>query len=41
MAELVSGTLEVLDELHKAIEDAWFHTDVLSEEDLYRRFVQQ
>ena len=33
--------LTILDELHQSIEDAWFHSNVLSEEEVYRRFVQQ
>ena len=35
------STLEILDQLHHAVEGAWFHTGVLSEEEVYRRFVQQ
>lgn len=41
VAELVSGTLEILDGLHQAIEEAWFHPEMLSEEEVYRSFVQQ
>jgi len=33
--------LATLDELHGAVEEAWFHSDTLSEEEVYRRFVQQ
>ena len=34
-------TILALDELHGAVEEAWFHSDTLSEEEVYRRFVQQ
>ncbi len=37
----VSGIMDTLDRLHSTIEDAWFHSSVLSEEEVYRRFVQQ
>ena len=37
----VSGIMDTLDRLHSIIEDAWFHSSVLSEEEVYRRFVQQ
>jgi hypothetical protein len=35
---LVEG---ILDDLHRAIEEAWFPSETLSEEEVYRRFVQQ
>ena len=38
---LMDEMLPVLDNLHSAIEDAWFHSGPLSEEEVYRRFVQQ
>ena len=41
VASLMQRVLTILDELHQAIEDAWFHSNVLSEEEVYRRFVQQ
>ena len=34
-------TILALDELHGAVEEAWFHSDTLSEKEVYRRFVQQ
>ena len=33
--------LATLDELHGAVEEAWIHSDTLSEEEVYRRFVRQ
>ena len=33
--------LSTLDELHGAVEKTWFHSDALSEEEVFRRFVQQ
>ena len=33
--------LEGLDEVYKIIDDSWFHREPLSEEEVYRRFVQQ
>ena len=33
--------LPILDRLHTAIEESWFHSAPLSEEEVYRRFVQQ
>ncbi len=41
VASLIRRLLIILDQLHQAIEEAWFHSDVLSEEEAYRRFVQQ
>ena len=38
---LVGGILGILDDLHKAIEEAWFNSEALSQEEVYRRFVQQ
>lgn len=38
---LMDRVLPVLDRLHTAIEEAWFHSGPLSEEEVYRRFVQQ
>ena len=40
-AELMDRMLPALDRLHTAIETAWFHSTPLSEEEVYRRFVQQ
>ena len=33
--------LPALEQLHSAIEEAWFHSAPLSEEEVYQRFVQQ
>ena len=41
VVELMDEILPVLEALHSAIEDAWFHSGPLSEEEVYRRFVQQ
>ena len=41
VASLTRRVLTIFDELHQSIEDAWFHSNVLSEEEVYRRFVQQ
>lgn len=38
---LMDRVLPALDRLHSAIEDSWFHSGPLSEEEVYRRFVQQ
>ena len=38
---LMDRVLPVLDRLHSAIEESWFHSGPLSEEEVYRRFVQQ
>ena len=41
-AERLTGdVLEGLDEVYKIIDDSWFHREPLSEEEVYRRFVQQ
>ena len=41
VAALVGGALSALDELHKCIEESWFRAAALSEEEVYRRFIQQ
>ena len=41
VVELMDEVLPTLEKLHTAIEDAWFHSGPLSEEEVYRRFVQQ
>ena len=41
VADLVSAALSALDDLHKCIEESWFHSSALSEEEVYRRFIQQ
>ena len=41
VVELMESVLPVLEQLHSTIEDAWFHSGPLSEEEVYRRFVQQ
>ena len=38
---LMDRMLPTLDRLHSAIEESWFHSGPLSEEEVYRRFVQQ
>ena len=38
---LMDRLLPTLDRLHSAIEESWFHSTPLSEEEVYRRFVQQ
>ena len=38
---IVRRTLATLGDLHESVETAWFHTKPLSEEEVYRRFVQQ
>ncbi len=40
-ALLVGGALSALDDLHECIEKAWFQSGALSEEEVYRRFIQQ
>lgn len=40
-ADLMDRTLPALERLHTAIETAWYHATPLSEEEVYRRFVQQ
>ena len=41
VASLMGTMLAQLDELHQSIEDSWFHSDALSEEEVFRRFMQQ
>ncbi len=41
VASLMADMLTKLDDLHRSIEDAWFHSDALSEEEVFRRFMQQ
>ncbi len=41
VVELMDEVLPALEKLHSAIEEAWFHSGPLSEEEVYRRFVQQ
>ena len=41
VVELMDEVLPALEQLHSAIEEAWFHSAPLSEEEVYRRFVQQ
>ena len=38
---LTNQLLERLSAVYKAIDDNWFHQEALSEEEVYRRFVQQ
>ena len=38
---LMQRTLGLLHDLHAAVEEAWFHPQVPSEEEVSRRFVQQ
>ena len=38
---LMDEMLPLLESLHSVIEEAWFHSGPLSEEEVYRRFVQQ
>ena len=38
---LMDRVLPALERLHSAIEESWFHSGPLSEEEVYRRFVQQ
>ncbi len=38
---LMDEVLPALEKLHSSIEEAWFHSTPLSEEEVYRRFVQQ
>ena len=40
-AAALSRTLALLDELHTVVEEVWFHSEAISEEEVYRRFVQQ
>ena len=41
VASLMGVILAQLDELHQSIEDSWFHSEALSEEEVFRRFMQQ
>lgn len=41
VVELMDEVLPTLEKLHTTIEEAWFHSGPLSEEEVYRRFVQQ
>lgn len=41
VGSLMAEMLTQLDELHKSIDDAWFHSEALSEEEVFRRFMQQ
>ena len=41
VASLMANVLARLDELHQSIEDSWFHSEALSEEEVFRRFMQQ
>ncbi len=38
---VTNGILEGLNQVYKVIDDSWFHREPLSEEEMYRRFVQQ
>ncbi len=38
---LTNEILERLENVYKIIDDSWFHQEALSEEEVYRRFVQQ
>ena len=38
---LTNEILERLDNVYKVIDDSWFHQEALSEEEVYRCFVQQ
>ena len=38
---LTNAILERLNDVYKIIDDSWFHQEALSEEEVYRRFVQQ
>ena len=38
---LMDEALPILDQLHSTIEETWFHSTPLSEEEVYQRFVQQ
>ena len=41
VASLMADMLTQLDGLHQSIEEAWFHSEALSEEEVFRRFMQQ
>ena len=38
---LMDKVLPLMEQLHSSIEEAWFHSGPLSEEEVYKRFVQQ
>ena len=38
---LTSHILDGMRQVYEAIETSWFHQEALSEEEVYRRFVQQ
>lgn len=40
-ADLLRRMLGTMDEAHSTVEHAWFHSEPLSEEEVYQRFVQQ
>ena len=40
-ADLLRRMLGIMDEAHSTVEQAWFHSEPLSEEEVYQRFVQQ
>lgn len=40
-ADLLRRMLAIMDEAHSTVEQAWFHSEPLSEEEVYQRFVQQ
>ena len=41
VVDLMDEVLPALEQLHSAVEESWFHSAPLSEEEVYRRFVQQ
>ena len=41
VASLMETMLAQLDELHQSVEESWFHSEALSEEEVFRRFMQQ
>ena len=38
---MTDNVLEALGRVYAAIDESWFHQEPLSEEEVYRRFVQQ
>ena len=40
-ADLLGRMLGIMDDAHSTVEQAWFHSEPLSEEEVYQRFVQQ
>lgn len=38
---LTNQILERLSDVYEVIDDHWFHQEALSEEEVYRRFIQQ